>query len=272
VIELAFDGWAEVRLATDPDPSDEPRGVSGWTFAIADEPDLDRIIRLQPAGAVARSLSPPIGVVVRSVSVGGARVAPHPLGGAAVNLLDDPVFEGRNGIVGEDGQEPILPFHIAVSSSDGAVALQRKHLAPATDAVLAARPGGSAPEAPAVIAGLLHNATGPDVREQRRLALQQLVPAASGDLVAQAALAKRLRDITDDVGDGIAASALFFALPYEVVLKGASAQVRDPSNALGGTIALDEPWTVKMWFGAFDADVLCMFVKGTLQLPFAPVA
>ena len=62
MIALAFDGWAECRLATDPDPSDEPRGVSGWTFAVAGEPDLDRIIRLQPEHAVARVLAPPRGV------------------------------------------------------------------------------------------------------------------------------------------------------------------------------------------------------------------
>src|SRR5690606_16465196 len=45
VLRIDFEGWFQVRLATDPDPSDEPRGVSGTTFALAGEPDFDRIVR-----------------------------------------------------------------------------------------------------------------------------------------------------------------------------------------------------------------------------------
>src|SRR3712207_1058344 len=99
MLSLKFEGWFECRLATDPDPTDEPRGVSGWTFAVAGEPDLDRIIRLQPQGAVNRPFGPPVGVRVTAVSVNGEQVTDHPLQGAPVELLDDPVFEGRNGIV-----------------------------------------------------------------------------------------------------------------------------------------------------------------------------
>ena len=58
MIEIHFEGWFECRLATDPDPTDEPRGVSGWTYALAGEPDLDRIIRTQPMGTVSRRFGP----------------------------------------------------------------------------------------------------------------------------------------------------------------------------------------------------------------------
>ena len=79
-------GWALLRLPTDPDPSDEPRGVSGYTFAFAGEPDLDRILYLQPpANFAPRSQSPPLGVRVTSaVRTDGEQVPV--LASAAVNL------------------------------------------------------------------------------------------------------------------------------------------------------------------------------------------
>ena len=46
---IKFEGWFQCRLATDPDPADEPRGVDGYIHAIPSERDLDRIIRLQPS-------------------------------------------------------------------------------------------------------------------------------------------------------------------------------------------------------------------------------
>src|ERR671932_686177 len=128
MLNLNFEGWFQCRLATDPDPSDEPRGVSGWTFALAGEPDLDRVLRLQPHGAVPRVLSPPIGVFVTEVHVDGRKVARHALHGAAVDLLDNPVFDGRNGLGAEDGLEPILPFHLQVSGNE--VTLARRHTNP----------------------------------------------------------------------------------------------------------------------------------------------
>src|SRR5262249_60986872 len=64
VLELDFQGWLQCRLATDPDGAHVRRGVTGNGFAIGDEPDLDRIIRLQPEGASPRSHGPDIGVRV----------------------------------------------------------------------------------------------------------------------------------------------------------------------------------------------------------------
>jgi hypothetical protein len=46
-LTINFEGYWQCRQATDPDPSEDPRGVSGYTYAIGDESDLDLIIRLQ---------------------------------------------------------------------------------------------------------------------------------------------------------------------------------------------------------------------------------
>ena len=43
MLVIEFNGWFQCRLATDPDPYDEPRGVSGYVHAYAGEPDLDRL-------------------------------------------------------------------------------------------------------------------------------------------------------------------------------------------------------------------------------------
>src|SRR5262245_17259308 len=110
---LQFRGWFEVRLATDPDPHDEPRGVSGYMRALPGEPDFDRIIRFQ-AASVVRSYGPATGVAVDMVANANGPVAAHPLFGAQVELEDGAVFEGRNEVVAADGGEPIVPFHFAM--------------------------------------------------------------------------------------------------------------------------------------------------------------
>jgi hypothetical protein len=46
-LELGFEGFFMCRIATDPDPTNERRGMSGYTMALADEAPLDQVIRLQ---------------------------------------------------------------------------------------------------------------------------------------------------------------------------------------------------------------------------------
>ncbi|HEX6041581.1 hypothetical protein, partial [Longimicrobium sp.] len=47
LLELEFGGYFMARLATDPDPTGEERGISGYTMALVSEPPLDQTIRLQ---------------------------------------------------------------------------------------------------------------------------------------------------------------------------------------------------------------------------------
>ena len=117
MIELRFSGWFQCRLATDPDPYDETRGVTGYVHAYVGEPDLDRIVCFQPP-AFARPLGPRLGVAVDRVHRDGLPVSDHPLLGARVDLLGSPKFEGRNGVVADDGLEPVYPFELEIARDD----------------------------------------------------------------------------------------------------------------------------------------------------------
>ncbi|MEA2694349.1 MAG: hypothetical protein QOJ16_3736, partial [Acidobacteriota bacterium] len=47
LLEIQFQGYFLCRLATDPDPTNEPSGVSGYTMALVGEDELDAVIRTQ---------------------------------------------------------------------------------------------------------------------------------------------------------------------------------------------------------------------------------
>ena len=47
---------------------------------------------------------------VKSVARGAADIAGHPLIGAAVDLLDGPVLEGRNHVIALDQKRADIPF------------------------------------------------------------------------------------------------------------------------------------------------------------------
>lgn len=132
MLELYFEGWFQCRLARDPDPSDEKRGVSGAAFATVYEPDLDRIIRLNDAVASRATYLPEghqvptVGVSVKSVYIDGQRIANHPLLGGRVDLLDNAMFQNLNGIFSTPGHEILDPFHISVSHEN--LRLSRKDL------------------------------------------------------------------------------------------------------------------------------------------------
>jgi hypothetical protein len=271
LLVLAFEGWAQCRLATDPDPSDEPRGVSGWTCAVAGEPDLDRILRLQPEGAVQRVPGPPIGVRVTSAAPGS------PLAGARVRLLGDPVFDGRNGLANEDTREPIVPFHLRIEG-DG-VALERRHVDAAGRPVstLPGRPT-AAPERAATAIGVRTPEDRVRFRERRADALRTALAAATTQ-IDEAALRRRLRPFEAEAAErerrrqagepeapAITTFMLGLALPYRITIDGEDGIVEDPSGALG-PLDSHAPWQVQMAVGIWDADALCGWIEGALSVP-----
>lgn len=47
LLQIQFQGYFMCRIATDPDPTNEQRGVSGYTLALVQEDVLDQVIRTQ---------------------------------------------------------------------------------------------------------------------------------------------------------------------------------------------------------------------------------
>ena len=45
LLEIQFQGYFMCRIATDPDPTNEQRGVSGYTLSLITEAPLDQVIR-----------------------------------------------------------------------------------------------------------------------------------------------------------------------------------------------------------------------------------
>ncbi|GAA0501657.1 hypothetical protein Ade02nite_93690 [Paractinoplanes deccanensis] len=262
-VSLGFAGWFQCRLATDPDPADEPRGVSGYVHALPGEPDLDRVVRFQPEGTVPRRFCPPIGVTVHSVRLDGRPQADHPLLGAAVDLLGTPVFEGRNGIVADDGFEPIVPFHLQISADE--FRLRRAHRDREEFPFDDLKPTGVQPGLTDVV-----DATGiadlADVWRHRKDQVDEALTHTT-DETARTALAERSALLANT-----RLAAIFpFRMLYSIALTG-SGECHDPRALLPGPVTLNRPWLADFWLGGWDADALSGFVKGTLQVVPASTA
>lgn len=158
-LTIHYEGYWQCRQATDPDPSRDPRGASGYTYAIGAENDLDQIIRLQrdeipnedfrpawpppflPAshvGSGAPGGDRAFGVFVSKVELDGARwpTAEKRLVGGKVRWLPHsdprkgPRFELRNTVIFHPGNNdgifmPIVPFQIQVEGPDRRIRIGR---------------------------------------------------------------------------------------------------------------------------------------------------
>jgi|ERR1043166_4839731 hypothetical protein len=259
MIKIKYSGWFQCRLATDPDDTEDRRGHSGWTFAFAGEPDLDRIIRFQ--GPVApRSHGPTVGVVVDSIELNGSAVANHQLVSTPVELLDAAKFEGQNGRIASSAHEPIVPFHVRISS--GNLRLEGRDPMDLNDAAEIARrgPNSFSPNSPDVL-----KATGinnPKMYRQKRKVLVQVDRAKETDPTRQAALDGRLAQLAMN---GIQRGSLGFKVTYDFELRGPNS-INDPQKALGGAPPAEAVWRIQFWMGGWDADALCGFVNGSLSI------
>lgn len=125
-LHLEFEGYYQMRMATDPDPPDDPRGLSGYTFALPGEPDFDRKLHFQPdeKGAWPRVYGPPgtpgpqIGVRITQAREGD-HVHSH-LIGARVRFVDAELVERNGAVVRNDlfAIDPLL-VRIEAQAADG---------------------------------------------------------------------------------------------------------------------------------------------------------
>jgi hypothetical protein len=265
MIDLVFQGWFQCRLATDPDPYDEPRGVSGYVRAYAGEPDLDRVLRLQDPPFV-RSYGPAVGVTVTEVWRNGVKESDHPLEGAPVELLEDPKFEGRNGVIADDGLEPIWPFLLQVERAPfvlvrGIVAADPEY--PFEGLFAGGVEGALAEIREATGIGNLATVWADRIRRLQ----QDVVTAVEPE---HTAIQERLEFLERNLAaPGGGASRFFGArLRYNYELN-STPVVQDPDGWLASSSDAGGPWPAEFWLGGWDADVLCGFCRGQLRLPSA---
>ena len=254
-IHIKFCGWFQSRFATDPDPADDPRGTRGFSMSLPGEPDFDRIIRFQPEGTYLRShIKQVIGVTVKAIYVDKDYLINHPLLGAKVNLKDNPVFKGENGIVAEDGLEPIIPFRLSISNSY----FEIERSCPANPPEFSTtRPNGGS-SAPGKIAEATKIYNFREVMEDRIRRLQNEVPSP--------VISKRIENIQrfsiKDPGDRI----FNYAQAYSIELKG-QAIFKDYYHKMEQQVDTESNWLVEFWMGGWDIDASCGFVKGYLSIP-----
>jgi hypothetical protein len=294
VLNISFEGWFQFRMATDPDPPDEPRGISGPTMAIAGEPDLDGIIRFNDFVAPRYPMNTARGVTVTAVKIAGeSGGTPHPLVGGRVDLLGKPMFVGRNFAVAVGGKEPIDPFHIQVSSPDGSIVISRVDLWDPAHPDLTAleitiqQLARRQPTGISIQNAQVAEATGvldyAGFRQERRAVLIEKLKTTS-DPIERVGLEQRIEAIGQDkLMRGVTIATLAFLGAQESFSIGPNLAmigpgingpitIHDPANRLGGKIGTAQPWPCDFWLGGFDVDTMMGYVQGSLSIPFKPSA
>jgi hypothetical protein len=268
VLTVTFSGWFQCRLATDPDPADEPRGISGSTFATPGEADLDRIIRFQ-APIDPRIPGPRVGVTVSRVAMAAGSIA-HSLLGADVVLHGQPRFEGRGGLLARRGSEPIHPVELELRAPG--ISIRRRDwldehdrgLLEVDEAALARRAGAGGEWDRVTDAELLRLAgvaSWRQLRLERAAALEEAL-ARTREPVRAAALRRRLGRLTRP-------ESVFVRYRLRIGERGGRGILSGRDAAALG-IDLDAPWPLELLFGGWDADALCGLVVGQLALPVDP--
>ena len=267
MLRLKFNGWFQCRLATDPDPSDEPRGVSGNIKALPGEPDLDRVIRLQPPIVRRSHTLEEVGVEVREVLREDESPRRHPLVGAKVELLDDPVFKGENGVVAEDGKEPIVPFVLRIAKDDVVLVRSCPDTPEYTEFPYEGLQAFGIVSAPGQIADAtgIHNV---HKRLDERVARLEADIKNEKDPTRLDNIERRivlLKEV-DRRGQRVAPRFFGFMIPYFVPLTG-KGSVEDPNSQLDERIDLNQSWLTDFWMGGWDPDAMCAFIEGYVSIP-----
>lgn len=289
---LGFGGYFQLRMATDPDPTDDSRGMSGYTFALPGEPDFDGILHFQPdePGVCERdfgadAFAPRVGVKVVSATLRGA---PAPgFVGARLAMPNARLVE-RNGIVVRNDFFALDPVEVRCEK-DGVVLLARR------DELDPARPGLPITEADSPMlrrrqprswvspSAEVATATGLPMpvtdqalianRLHRRSCLLALLENTV-DPITRSALEVRIRELeivrrwwdlsqTGPEGPPIDRRAYTLALQatgWSIDVNGAVL-----ANEVGGDA--HARWPLGFWLGGWDGDALSGYIQGTWTIP-----
>lgn len=288
-IILKFGGWAQGRIPTDPDPSFERRGVSGYTFALPGEPDLDRVIYFQPKpGVVQRSHCPAVGVHVTGGMEFTTRgsggnvefvrkqriVRGHPLFRAKVDLAEHCIFSSENSTVVYDGFGVMNPFFLSVEGKGRS--LRRRFYADPNKPQNDIEKYDIATLTPFLLNTVFMDSVemiyAADIfdrtayRNERKQLLEADLQVVNRKLqkrpndrslrIEQAALEKRIAELKLNNPDN-----------RRTKQAGTQTLVNYPLNATeafvdGRKIKSLAPWPTTIWFGGWDADALGFLVNG----------
>lgn len=300
-----FEGFWQCRLSTDPDPTREKRGTSGYTVALPREHDLDRIIRTQRdqiADADFRQPFPPY-LATRpdgsprpfGVWVSGVDDAPTPeiarlLQGAGLRLMRDPCFELRNQIVGDGINRiapPIVPFDLQLERDGQVLARRSDPLDPRQPdlEIWQLAPQDFAPRVPVTYRHLSDEVVetifppaqyGTDANgifnayfNLRQQQLQQWLSEPRQDPLTQAGHQARLRMIeTFSQGSESSPGLMVNRLGLQCIWDHG---IRGDDAVLGEALAPyvdpSQPWHTRFWMGGWDGDLLLGWTSGRVDLP-----
>ena len=304
LLEMQFEGFFMCRLATDPDPTNEERGVSGYTMALVHEDPLDQVIRTQIEDEKfletnlrepAQRMKIRIGVDVCNVLFDGKPYfgpARDALLGAKLYLegrdepFQGPIFDSRNNIVGSDDNMAFVvnPFELAIRK-DGLSFEAKDWLDPSDperkiwqieDPTTYARRlpsfvSGST-TAQAAIRVFDWNAYFSDRVKFLRQRIEELEKEKDGkndeEIETRIQAMKSRIFMIDFWGDRFH-TKLGFQVTYSFNINGPQ-KVTDPGNLLGGKVSEGQPWPVTFWMGSWDGDLLVGYMQGSLSVPFQP--
>lgn len=302
---VEFGGWFQCRLPTDPDPTWEPRGVSGYTRAVGRETDFDRILYLQKGDipnldrdyrwAERGNPANEVGVEVTAARIEGGKAASlDVLVGAEVRLLREPQYILWNQIVA-DGVErivpPIIPFEIEIRKRVGSGEIVLRRYDPLVPGEIGDRfwevadPRLYVQRLPADYVHLsseVMEATGiSDFNGyfQRRKEWLQLEITRTPDPVDREMLEVRLATLdlfstsSNPAADpGLIENRLGLQCVWEHPVRGEACV--EGGDILGGEVlsgGIDDPalyWHTRFWHGGWDGDLLRGFMQGVLRVPF----
>lgn len=290
---IEFQGYCMLRQPTDPEPYDENRGTSGYTFAFANEPDLNRVIYCQPnPDFPVRSQCPPIGVTVSRAYIQNVDSETDIAGldGALFDLLGDPKLENRNWALTRPGYEPIIPFHIQISTAKNALVIDRLDVLDPTQPdtpvwklaleIIESKGARGLSYEPATVGLATGTYDGYIIAKQRRAALQQeldnLPAPRPADDAEKVILQARIAELDIGIKDNEAGRPNRRTAVRPVVerfgyfITGKPAQVSGDSSLLQGQLdtSAESKWRIDFWIGGWDCDALCAYTKGALQIPY----
>jgi len=290
---LHFKGWAQGRMPTDPDPSYEPRGVSGYSFALPGEPDMDRIIYFQnKKGVIQRSHTPDIGVYVTGGTeftttgtegdvefIDKKEIAEgHDLFNAKIDLKKKCVFVSENSTVIYNGFGVMNPFIFSVEGKDKS--FKRRFYADPKHPKDKVEEYSIKTLTPFMLntvfmdsvelmsdANVLNRTA---FRNERKKLLEEdlaiaelesiILPKDKTLLTTIAALKKRISELNMNDPENRRTRQIGTQVLINYPLNAKHAEVDDQK------VKPSADWPITMWLGAWDADSLGFFVNGFIEI------